>query len=566
MHYDKFMPSVGQSLTAPSSPLITSQFSGVNATPLTSMVNVSIRPSSSRSTPLPLTHLTHSLDHTAYNVNQVKTSTSPSPLNVFPSLLRSQPQVGPSLLGTTPVHQLATHISTDPGLFDPKDTNPSSLGNESPSVGITDLPTPPSSSAGAPSAKGSRVSSPPLHASQPLLKQDLPSHPPPRPPTASISLPPTVFASTYPEPNHSSQPFVSSSQRETQLQLEQSSPPSRQRAQTHPAHPGPISLPPPSAFVVPAAHNFSPMSPVFAPGIPMSPLQQPGVLPIPSPHAHPHSPLNRPKFPHARSLLQHPMHTPSHHMTPSGLPPITPSMPSFQFVPGPPMPSHPDRSPAVTFSPVSTMSPGAFWGRPGGNPLTNAAVGAPVTKAQNKEESDYFSCPSADASKGEGYFLSLSQTGGSLADEILRDEPGNTSGIGEGQPPLVPAMENGIGQGVNTSNGSSGRRSANERISNSGVDGVIEHLHRNLNIPLPESTPRTEQQDHSRTLSSFPHPPHPPTRRSESDPVQEQGKRPGGKGLVRRASFTEAGHNTASQRSDLSTKLTRVKMDLHPGE
>ena len=557
------MPSVGQSLTAPSSPLIASPFSGVNATALTSMANVSVRPSSSRSTPLPLTHHPHSLDHTAYNVNQVKTCTAPSPLNVFPSILRSQPHAGPSHLGTAPVHQLVTHISTGPGLFDPKDTNPSSLRNESPSVGIADLPTPPSSSAGVPSAKGSRVSSPPLHLSQPLLKQDPPSHPPPRPPTVSVSLPTTAStSSTYPEPTHSSQLFVSSSQRETQLGLEQTSPPSRQRAQTHPAHPGPISLPPPSAFVVPAAHNFSPMSPVFAPGIPMSPLQRPGVLPIPSPHAHPHSPLNRPKFPQARSFLQHPTHTPSHHVTPSGLPPITPSMPSFQFVPGPPMLPHLDHS-AVTLSPVSTMSPGAFWGRPGENPLSNAAVGAPVTKGQNKEEPDYFSCASADASKGKSYFLPLSQTGGSLVDEMLRDEPGNTNGIGEGRAPLVPVMENGICQEVSTSSGSSGRRSANERISNSGVDGVIEQLHRSLNTSLPESTSRAERQDHSKTLSPFPHP---PTRRSESDPAQEQGQRPSGKGLVRRASFTEGGHNTASQRSDVSTELRRVKMNLHPGE
>jgi hypothetical protein len=386
-----------------------------------------------------------------------------------------------------------------------------------------------------PSAKGSRVSSPPLQLS---LQQELPSHPSPRLPTVSLSLPSTACtSSTYAEPTHSSQLFISSSQRETQVRLEQTSPPSRQRAQTHPAHPGPISIPPPSAFVVPAAQNFSPVSPMFVPGIPMSPLQQSGILPIPSPHAHPHSPLSRPKFLHARSLLQHPARTPSHHMTPSGLPPITPSMPSFQFVPGPPMLPPSDHS-SVTLSPVSTMSPGAFWGRPGGNPLTNAAVGAPVTKGQNNEESDYFTCTSADASKGESYFLPLSQIGGSLADEILRVEPGNTSAIGEERSPSVP-VENGISQEVGTSNGSSGRRSANERISNSEVDGVIEQLHRSLNISLTEHTPRAERQDHSRTLS----PSHPPTRRSESDPVQEQGQRPSRKGLVRRASFTEAGHN-----------------------
>lgn len=541
------MPSVGQSLTAPSSPLIISPFSGINATSLASMPHISVRSTSSRSTPLPLTHPSHSFDYTAYNSNQVKSTTSPSPLNVFPSLSRPQPHAVFSHLGTTPDHQLPTHISTGSGgLPDRTNPNPFSHGSVSPSIGFAELPTPPSSSAGVPSSKGSRVSSPPLHHSQPILEQDFPSrHPPSH--THAMSAPVSFTSSTssvYPEQDHSSQMLVSSPQTETQSRLEQTSPPSRQRAQTHPAHPGPISIPPPSTFVVPATHNFSPMSPMLAPGTHISPLQKSGVLPIPSPHAHPHSPLNRPMFSHARSPLHHPTHIPSLNITPSGLPPITPSMPSFQFVSGPPTLPHSEYS-AVTFSPVSTMSPGAFWGRPGGNPLTNAAVGAPITKGQSREEFDYFSCPSTDDSKGESYLPSLSQTGGGPADEILREEPGDTSGIGE-KPTSSPAMENGIGQEVSTSHGSSGRRSANKRIGASGIDRVIEQLHSGLNISLPETTPRTEKQVHSRASSPFPHP---PTRRAESDPVQEQGHRSSGSGMVRRASFTEVGHTMASGHS-----------------
>jgi hypothetical protein len=527
-------------LTAPSSPLIMSPFSGVNVSSLASMANISIRPSSSRSTPLPLAYPPNSLDHTTYNMHQVRSGASPPPLTVFPSLPRSQPHAVLSHLGTTPEHQLPAHLTTGPGLPDPINMDSSSRKNESPSVGIAELPTPPSSSAGASSAKGSRVSSPPLHVSQPVLKQGLPPHPP----LHAMSAPLPFTASTspkYPELSNSSQTFVPSSQRETVSGFEQTSSPPRQRAQTHPAHPGPISLPPPSAFVVPAAHDFSPTSPMSAPGVHMSPLLRSGIVPVPSSHAHPHSPLNRPIFLHARSPLQHPAHTPSLNITPSGLPPITPSMPSFQFIPGPPTLPHPEHS-ALTFSPVSAMSPGAFWGRPGGNPLTNAAVGAPVTKGQI-EEFDYFSCASIDASKGESYFPSVSQTGGSLADEILRENPGNTSSIGERL--VGPSMED-ADQEASTNNSSSGQRSANEQIGNSSMDGIIEQLHRSLNISLPQISSRTEEQGQRRALSP---PSHPPTRRSESDPLQDQGHRVCGSGIVRRASFTEVGQSTASERS-----------------
>ncbi|KAI9510294.1 hypothetical protein F5148DRAFT_604925 [Russula earlei] len=174
VHYDKFMSSAGQSLTAPSSPLLTSPFSGINAASLASIANITVRSIPSRSSPLPPTQPPHSLD---YNVNQVKGTTLPSPLHVFPSVLRPQPQVVLSRLGSTPDHQLLVHSSAVVGLPEPMITN-SSQRRESPSSAVTELPTPPSSSAGVPSAKVSRVSSPPLHLPQPLLQQEISSHPP----------------------------------------------------------------------------------------------------------------------------------------------------------------------------------------------------------------------------------------------------------------------------------------------------------------------------------------------------------------------------------------------------
>jgi hypothetical protein len=207
-------------------------------------------------------------------------------------------------------------------------------------------------------------------------------------------------------------------------------------------------------------------------------------------------------------------------MTPSGLPPITPSMPSFQFVPGPPTLSHTSH-PSVALSPVMTMSPGAFWGRPGGNTLTNAAVGAPVTKGQSQEEIDYFSGTSTGAGDEEESGLPPpSQTGSSLINELIprRDAP-------------VLATENGGGQEVGTSSGSSERGSANEWSDDSGVKCVTERL-------LPGVTPCVKEQADDTVISPLHNTP--PTRRTGSDPVQEQGRRSSrGGGIERRASFTE---------------------------
>ena len=163
----------------------------------------------------------------------------------------------------------------------------------------------------------------------------------------------------------------------------------------HPHHPGPISLPPPPAvggFAVPM-HNMSPgmipISPMYHPG--MSPLHHPGMMmtphglppitpsmppftfvqPMPSPSAHPGMPPQDP----SQQQQQQQMH--GLPQTPGGPPPFTLHMP--------PQPSPGFQPPHLftPFSPGLTMSPGAFWGRPGmngagPNPYINPAVGAPV--------------------------------------------------------------------------------------------------------------------------------------------------------------------------------------------
>jgi len=126
--------------------------------------------------------------------------------------------------------------------------------------------------------------------------------------------------------------------------------------------------------------------------------------------------------------------------------------------------------------------------------LTNAAVGAPVTKCQSGEKVDYFLGASTDASEGESYFPTLPQTGNTLADEILRKEPEDD--IGESA--LGLATENGVE--VSTSNGSSERGSAKERTS---VDEIIQQSQHYLNISHVENARRTEEPDYSRALSPF---------------------------------------------------------------
>ncbi|EED78093.1 predicted protein [Postia placenta Mad-698-R] len=190
-----------------------------------------------------------------------------------------------------------------------------------------------------------------------------------------------------------------------------------------------------------------------------------------------------------------------------GLPPITPSMPSFTFLPQPspaappPMDQTASRanaaaaaaqgqshghaptgydagramlhghghvmSPFSPFSPGVTMSPGAFWGRPGSgavNPCINPAVGAPVHahpmpgspggyysartggrgEAGAEEPQGYFppvpvsmamAQGQAQTQGAEGYFPPVPPSGSTgparssgLANEIRRGDSGSNSG------------------------------------------------------------------------------------------------------------------------------------------
>ena len=109
-------------------------------------------------------------------------------------------------------------------------------------------------------------------------------------------------------------------------------------------HPGPIALPPPTTFTLPQGVVFSPhahpQSPVYHPGYPLSPVHphpmgSPLHHSLGSPLHHPalHSPLHHPGHPQYGTYPHHAV--PVHYgmITPHGLPPITPSMPPFTFLP-----------------------------------------------------------------------------------------------------------------------------------------------------------------------------------------------------------------------------------------
>lgn len=223
----------------------------------------------------------------------------------------------------------------------------------------------------------------------------------------------------------------------------------------HPHHPGPITLPPP---------------------------------PVPFPLAlHKLSNLNE-STPSAQTPVfnsQFALHQQVAPATPHGLPPITPSMPPFTFLP-PPLPSpqyppqthglldtpgnqayapmfnqsqipspldHPSSPPygvpyALTgFSPGGAMSPGAFYGRPGNpnpHPHINPAVGAPVHVPHSNGPGNYvhpMSSPNRLNRRSEptSYFdleyfprdiTHPAYVSSSLANEILREKDETSSGGG----------------------------------------------------------------------------------------------------------------------------------------
>ena len=266
-------------------------------------------------------------------------------------------------------------------------------------------------------------------------------------------------------------------------------------SQQHPAHPGPISLPPPHVhgFPLPPVHSLSPSSPYplahYPLGFPHTP-NGPHSPALPSPSRAPLLPMPLPSPLHAPAMQAAHAHALS--MTPHGLPPITPSMPSFSFVP-----AH------AAFSPGLTMSPGAFWGRPGGggNPFINAAVGAPVRgeqgasgqgqaqayergPARGEDESDEQGAREGDGyfppvPREDSYFSYVPASGSRLANEILRNGEGAGAGVGVGTGASGESEASGSG-------GKSAAGSAGEGVvgdtwregegDREGVNGVLERM------------------------------------------------------------------------------------------
>jgi hypothetical protein len=161
---------------------------------------------------------------------------------------------------------------------------------------------------------------------------------------------------------------------------------------------------------MPAAHTLSPASPYFAPAqyMPPSPMHAPGayLMHAYTPLAQGYGAMHRPPafqgspLHHPAAFQGSPLHHPAYAalgvlMTPHGLPPITPSMPSFQFHPHAHALAHahapamPMPAPDAMFSPGVTMSPGAFWGRPERG-AWDAAPGAPVKRGGEQQQQQQY--------------------------------------------------------------------------------------------------------------------------------------------------------------------------------
>ncbi|KAI0728484.1 hypothetical protein C8Q72DRAFT_779692 [Fomitopsis betulina] len=260
-------------------------------------------------------------------------------------------------------------------------------------------------------------------------------------------------------------------------------------------------------------------------------------------------------------------------MTPHGLPPITPSMPSFSFIPqaspapqdsnaqnvqggsGAPMQSpydparhmpHHVMTPFAPFSPGMTMSPGAFWGRPGSgavNPFINPAVGAPVhgspgyfwpPQAASADEQGYFPPVPPQPQPEESYFPSVPPSASrpsGLANELGRGDSGSDPassqlGVDGSERPEIPRSGSGP---TEVSMGSGSRPSGSQRTSwETDVDSEdpgMAALEKGFDVLAVADEDDIEQRDaehtkpraYSARAMSTEHPP--PLTRAGSDPV-----------------------------------------------
>jgi RNA recognition motif-containing protein len=195
--------------------------------------------------------------------------------------------------------------------------------------------------------------------------------------------------------------------------MTQPRPSSPTRTNSHPRHPGTITLPPPPplpAFPLSPTHSIGHITPMHSPhhppshpqyqftphGLPpMTPSMPAFYFPQPSPHGGPMYYQVQTPTGIATMAYGHPIHASS---TPMATPPIHPG-----FMPLPTPPVH--MGPGGVFSP---MSPGLFWAGGTVNPAINPTVGAPVMKEASSETAEgYEQVNSGDSyrrSEGTGYF------------------------------------------------------------------------------------------------------------------------------------------------------------------
>lgn len=168
----------------------------------------------------------------------------------------------------------------------------------------------------------------------------------------------------------------------------------QQAQQQHPHHPGPIVLPPPVTSFPILPHTLSPHGMMVPVGM-GSPLHHPG-----SPAYHPGAtPTNANSsmgmaaatadmsasssygYVGNGSYPGHGLHPSVVPMTPHGLPPITPSMPPFTFLPQPsPIHHHPDQnSSGIHYAHASVMSMGMGGMTLGNLPSPSQATFTPTT-------------------------------------------------------------------------------------------------------------------------------------------------------------------------------------------
>ncbi|KAH9932910.1 uncharacterized protein B0H18DRAFT_1115558 [Fomitopsis serialis] len=249
---------------------------------------------------------------------------------------------------------------------------------------------------------------------------------PPRPPPLALAHSHASKTSSQEQASTSEQAQAhgqSASQAQSQSGSQAHSTPHQHQ---HPAHPGPIAIPPPppvTAFPVPPLHTLSPQY--------YSPIMHPG---------HPQSPYHHPAMAMAMSLSPAPQDPNVPNAVPSGGAPMQPPYDSSRHMAHAHAHGH-VMTPFQPFSPGVTMSPGAFWGRPGGgavNPFINPAVGAPVhgspgyfwpPRVGPVEEQGYFPpVPTQSPPIEESYFPQVPTSGSrpsGLANELGRGDSGS---------------------------------------------------------------------------------------------------------------------------------------------